>query len=198
MMHTEDIIRIIREVSAGSLTEFSYKEGNVRLFLRKGDDPSGKEAAITSDTGLTGVRGATASDTGLTEERGATASDAGLTEERGAITADGGLTEARRAITAGASLPRDIRPSNEEFIQKSPLVGTFYRAPGEQDPPFVQVGDRVTKGQIVGIVEAMKLMNEIECEADGVVTEILAGNEEPVEYGQPLLRIKTGGEKAYE
>jgi len=72
----------------------------------------------------------------------------------------------------------------------SPMVGTFYRSPAPGEPPFVEVGDRVRKGQTVCIIEAMKLMNEIEAdEVSGQVMEILVQNGEPVEYGQPLMRI---------
>ncbi len=71
----------------------------------------------------------------------------------------------------------------------SPLVGTFYAAKEEGAAPFVQVGDKVEKGQVIGIVEAMKLMNEVESEYDGIVAEILVENEEMVEYGQPLISI---------
>lgn len=74
-------------------------------------------------------------------------------------------------------------------IIKAPLVGTFYAAPGEEEEPFVQVGSRVERGQILAIVEAMKLMNEIESDFDGIVTEILVKNGQAVEYGQPLFRI---------
>lgn len=74
-------------------------------------------------------------------------------------------------------------------VVHSPLVGTFYNAPSPDAEPFVAVGDTVKKGQVLGIVEAMKLMNEIESEFDGVVEEILADNETMVEYGQPLFRI---------
>lgn len=72
---------------------------------------------------------------------------------------------------------------------KSPLVGTFYAAPSPEAEAFVKKGDMVQKGQVLGIVEAMKLMNEIESEYDGVVEEILIGNEDMVEYGQPLFVI---------
>lgn len=72
---------------------------------------------------------------------------------------------------------------------KSPLVGTFYSAPSPEAENFVKVGDTVRKGQVLGIVEAMKLMNEIESEYDGIVKEILIGNEDMVEYGQPLFVI---------
>ncbi len=72
---------------------------------------------------------------------------------------------------------------------RSPMVGTFYVAASPDSPPFVGVGDRVRKGQVICIIEAMKLMNEIECEHDGVVTEILVENAEGVEFEQPLFRI---------
>ena len=74
-------------------------------------------------------------------------------------------------------------------IVESPLVGTFYSAPAEDAESFVKVGDRVEKGQTLGIVEAMKLMNEIESDYSGTVAEILVNNQEGVEYGQPLFRI---------
>lgn len=72
----------------------------------------------------------------------------------------------------------------------SPLVGTFYAAPSENGEPFVQVGDQVQEGTVLGIVEAMKLMNEIESEVHGVIEKILVENGEPVEYGQPLFLVK--------
>ena len=74
-------------------------------------------------------------------------------------------------------------------VVESPLVGTFYAAPAEDAESFVKVGDRVEKGQTLGIVEAMKLMNEIESNYSGTVAEILVNNREGVEYGQPLFRI---------
>ena len=74
-------------------------------------------------------------------------------------------------------------------ITESPLVGTFYAAPAEDADPFVSVGDQVKKGQTLAIVEAMKLMNEIESDFDGKVAEIYVENGQAVEYGQPLFRI---------
>ncbi|MGI6007723.1 MAG: acetyl-CoA carboxylase biotin carboxyl carrier protein [Ruminococcus sp.] len=73
---------------------------------------------------------------------------------------------------------------------KSPLVGTFYSAPAEDAEPFVQVGDTVKKGQVLGIIETMKLMNEIESDRDGVITEIVIENEQVVEFGQLLFRVE--------
>jgi acetyl-CoA carboxylase biotin carboxyl carrier protein len=72
----------------------------------------------------------------------------------------------------------------------SPMVGTFYRAPAPEAPPYVEVGSHVTKGQTLCILEAMKLMNELESEVDGVVREVLVANADPVEYGQILFMIE--------
>lgn len=74
---------------------------------------------------------------------------------------------------------------------KAPLVGTFYTSSALGETPFVKVGDTVKKGQVLGIIEAMKLMNEIESEYDGVVEAVLAENERMVEYGQPLFVIRS-------
>ena len=70
------------------------------------------------------------------------------------------------------------------------MVGTFYIAPSEEAAPFVKVGDMVKKGQTIGIIEAMKLMNEVSADCGGVVESIMAENEQMVEYGQPLIRIR--------
>ena len=75
------------------------------------------------------------------------------------------------------------------FVIKSPLVGTFYSAPAQDSDPFVKIGDRVKKGQVLAIVEAMKMMNEIESDCDGVISDILVANGEAVECGQPLCKI---------
>ncbi len=78
---------------------------------------------------------------------------------------------------------------NEEEIV-APMVGTFYRAPAPDADPFVEVGDIIKSGDTLCIIEAMKLMNEIEAETKGKIIEVLIDNEESVEYGQPLFRIK--------
>lgn len=88
-----------------------------------------------------------------------------------------------------AAAPTPAAQEEKGQLVKSPLVGTFYNAPSPDSPAYVKVGDTVKKGQILGIIEAMKLMNEIESDYDGVVTEILIKNEETVEFGQPLFRI---------
>jgi acetyl-CoA carboxylase biotin carboxyl carrier protein len=84
---------------------------------------------------------------------------------------------------------------SEEDIQRlititSPIVGTFYRAPSPDAPPFVDTGTKVKKGQVICIIEAMKLMNEIESEVDGVIVRALVENGQPVEYGEPLFLVE--------
>lgn len=77
-----------------------------------------------------------------------------------------------------------------DLIVRSPMLGTFYRAPSPQDPAYVEVGDTVRKGQILCLIECMKLFNTIEAEADGEVATIEAANGDMVEFGQPLIRIR--------
>lgn len=85
-----------------------------------------------------------------------------------------------------------VQEDEDLFVIESPMVGTFYRAPAPDAPPYVEVGSKVTKGQTLCIVEAMKLMNELEAEVDGEIVGILAENAEPVEYGRPLFTIRRG------
>jgi len=105
------------------------------------------------------------------------------------------LPQAVPALAGGeaAAAPR-AEPAKPKFLEvKSPMVGTYYGAPEPGAKPYLAVGDRISKGQILCIIEAMKIMNEIESEFDGVVKEILAQNAHPVEYGQVLLRIDSNG-----
>lgn len=90
---------------------------------------------------------------------------------------------------SGENMEKKASGISEKVIT-CPLVGTFYSSPAPDAEDYVKVGDTVKKGQVIGIVEAMKLMNEIESEYDGIVEEILVKNEETVEYGQPLFRIR--------
>lgn len=94
--------------------------------------------------------------------------------------------------SAGQSVGQNTGKETETVsgnIVSSPLVGTFYASSSPEAEPFVKVGDSVKKGQVLGIVEAMKLMNEIESEYDGIVKQILVSNEDVIEYGQPMFVI---------
>ncbi len=103
--------------------------------------------------------------------------------------------DAASTLPASAAVPAAAiaaAPSPDAgFVEVSaPIVGTFYASASPDTPPYVKVGDRVKSGQVLCIIEAMKLMNEIEAEVGGVVREVAVSNEEPVEYGQVLFRIE--------
>ncbi len=90
---------------------------------------------------------------------------------------------------------RSAEPSQEKEEEnvhyiRAPMVGTFYRAPAPGADPFVKEGDRVKKGDVVCIIEAMKIMNEIKSDVDGIIEEVLVENAHPVEYGQPLFKVR--------
>ena len=99
------------------------------------------------------------------------------------------LVSAPAAASAPASAPGEAPTSLEAHIVKSPMVGTFYRSGSPGAKPFVEVGDTVKAGQPICIIEAMKLMNEIEADKDGVIKAIMVENGQPVEYGESLMMI---------
>jgi acetyl-CoA carboxylase biotin carboxyl carrier protein len=92
------------------------------------------------------------------------------------------------AVGNGEQAPKTTAVEGE--VIKSPMVGTFYRAPSPETGPFVQVGDAVRPETVLCIIEAMKVMNEIQAETSGTITEVLVENGQSVEYGQPLFRIR--------
>ena len=112
----------------------------------------------------------------------ASASTVTLVPISGATEGDAGGAPSAPADAAEAAAP-------EGHLLKSPMVGTFYRAPAPGSKPFVEAGQAVKAGDIVCVIEAMKLLNEIEADRDGVIKAILVENGQPVEYGQPLIVI---------
>lgn len=100
-------------------------------------------------------------------------------------------TQAENPTPAPTPKPEAPKEDTSRYVEvKAPIVGTFYRAPSPEAEPFVKEGDMVKKGQVLCIIEAMKLMNEIESEVSGVVRKILVSNGEPIEYGQVLFLIE--------
>ena len=129
------------------------------------------------------------------------------TPQQSAASASGApqtANEASQDGTSEASAPAQNAAENEtaeadetevaaeEYVVKAPIVGTFYRAPSPDADSFVEAGDSVEEGDVLCIIEAMKLMNEIECETSGTVTEILVEDAEPVEFDQPLFVLDEG------
>lgn len=99
------------------------------------------------------------------------------------------IAESQQTIAERAATPQ----IDTKWVEiKSPMVGTFYRSPAPDEPPFASIGDRIRVGQTVCIIEAMKLMNEIESEVVGQVMEVLVENGQPIEFGQPLMYVNPG------
>jgi acetyl-CoA carboxylase biotin carboxyl carrier protein len=109
-----------------------------------------------------------------------------LRTKEGMSASSGVATQIVAAPTTAESATTD---EPEGLVIPSPMLGTFYRAPGPGEPTFADVGDEITIGQTIGIIEAMKIMNEIAAEVSGTIVEFLVENGQPVEYGQPLLRL---------
>ena len=159
-MELDELLKLIQAVSDSDLTGFKYETDSVHLNLRKEKEVVTTVQALPTADISQSVMPMQVSPT---------------------VPANSADTVENTAGTKEAE--------QEGFLVKSPLVGTFYAAPAEDAAPYVAVGDTVKKGQTVAIVEAMKLMNDIESDFAGTVAEILVENGEMVEYGQPLFRI---------
>lgn len=165
-MEFENLLKLINAVSASTLTGFKYEEKGVKLSMTKEESDKG----VNVNIGSTVVSESTKT-LGKTEA------------EQAQTIAPTPLLSAEAEIVAEEK-------GAEGNIVVSPLVGTFYAAPAEDAEPFVKIGDRVEKGQTLAIVEAMKLMNDIESDFSGEVAEIYVENGTSVEYGQPLFKIR--------
>ena len=175
----QHILTLIQAVSDSSLSGFALEEGDFRLSLSRGGQP------LTGAIGATGQLVPGSQDYSTGQHLSSQVSSGSPDRLAG-----------QQAVANGQSAPGmvDLAGTEAETASgtcvKSPLVGTFYAAPSQDLPPYVQVGDKVKKGQVLAIVEAMKLMNEIESDFDGEVVEIYVENGQPVEYGQPLFSIR--------
>ena len=166
-MNIEEMTKLIKAVADNKLTSFEIKDGEFKLSIKcEKEAPQIVMAQAPAVTVAAAVPAAASS----------------------------AFVPAAPAAAAPAATPAPAAAleASEEGgkVITSPLVGTFYSASSPDAEPFVKEGDTVKKGQVLGIIEAMKLMNEIESEFDGVVEAVLVSNEEVVEYGQPLFRIR--------
>ena len=185
-MEFEQLIKIIETVSNSSLTSFHYEAANGEKIDI--DRPAG--AAVTGGTASEAALAGTAAPAAAAVVPAAgTVGAAAPSEAAAGVLPAGAAAETAAAGTTSAAETASADSLKEGNMVTSPLVGTFYAAPAEDAEPFVKVGDHVKKGQTLGIVEAMKLMNEIESDYDGVVTAILVQNGDTVEYGMPLFCI---------
>jgi acetyl-CoA carboxylase biotin carboxyl carrier protein len=115
---------------------------------------------------------------------------AAVTTSPGAFSTTAPAAPGTPATPAPEAAAAASEPASNGTLVKSPIVGTFYRAPDPNSPPFVSVGDRVKVGQVLCIIEAMKLMNEIEAEMAGELVKVHPENGQPVQYGDPLFTIR--------
>ncbi|TAF04526.1 MAG: acetyl-CoA carboxylase biotin carboxyl carrier protein [Nostocales cyanobacterium] len=169
-----EIRQLLATIAQTDITEVTLKSDDFELTVRKGVNNSVLSVGQATLGGMVGG--------GLTP--------VAPTVNQTAPTQLPEVAVSRDNFAAGGQSPLAVNASSARLVEvQSPMVGTFYRAPAPGEAPFVEVGDRVKVGQSVCIIEAMKLMNEIEAEVSGQVMEILVQNGEPVEYGQPLMRI---------
>lgn len=162
MIDMELLRKLIRLVEESGIDSLEVERFTTRIRIRKSP--------------IVGAGPATASTPAITPVHSAS-----TTGQAGDASGESPAAEIAAQASAGGSALHDIL---------SPMVGTFYRSPSPEAPPYVEVGDRVEEGQTLCILEAMKLMNELEAEVTGVVREIPVENAEPVEYGQLLFRVE--------
>ena len=160
-MDVKDLKRLLDAAAEAEVRELTLETGDYKLSVKRGGEVAPVVAASAAP-----------------QASAAPPAPASPTPQAGAST---GATAAPTEAPAPAS----------NFVEvTAPIVGTFYAAPSPEAADYVKVGDRVASGTVLCIIEAMKLMNEIEAESAGTVKEILVRNEEPVEYGQTLFRIE--------
>jgi acetyl-CoA carboxylase biotin carboxyl carrier protein len=162
-MNQKELKELIEFLIEKDIAEFELDRGDVKVKIKRG----GQHAAPAPETRVIAVPAALP-----------VAGVAAVPSATGA---------AEISVT---SAPKEPAPAEQLLTVKSPIVGTFYEAPSPGAPPFVKVGDMVEPGQVLCIVEAMKLLNEIESDVAGEVVKKLASNGQPIEYGQELFAIR--------
>lgn len=165
-MDVKEIQELIRFVSRAGVSEVELETKGFKLVIRTGNGKKGAEAvAVPQPMMMPAMMPAPAP-----------------------MSAPVAAAPAQAVAAPAPTAPKAESASGVQ--QRSPMIGTFYRSPSPDKPPFVSVGDEVKKGQTLCIIEAMKLFNEIECEYDGRLVKVLADDSSPVEYDQPLFLIE--------
>ncbi|MBB6015935.1 acetyl-CoA carboxylase biotin carboxyl carrier protein [Deinococcus radiopugnans] len=172
-MNPDDLKQMLDALKAADVREFSLKTGSFSLDLKRGPQAMSGPAFAPSAPAAPQAQAAPSTPA---ESAPAPAPSAAA------------ATEAAQAAPAASPPPAPAAAKGAPV--KAPIVGTFYASSSPDAAPYVKVGDTVAAGQVLCIIEAMKLMNEIEAETGGVVREILVKNAEPVEYGQTLFLIE--------
>jgi len=164
-METKEILDLLRFLSKSDFTEVTIEGANWKLSVRRG---GGAPVVVSAPVSVP---------------------QAPVSLPVSLPTAPSAPLAASPALESSQAASIEPPKKNTVYI-RSPMVGTFYRAPAPDKPPYVQVGDIIQKGQVVCIIEAMKLFNEIQSEVSGKVVRILVENAQPVEYDQPLFEVE--------
>lgn len=187
----EEILTVIDRVKEADLALFEYQDADARIKIQGKQETGG----IPAEEWMQGSRNGKISEEEWTQgSRNGRISEEKLSQSsKGARMPEEELPQGSK----GARISEERTQAGEAkekaagiYTQESPMVGTFYTAPSVDAEPFVKVGDVVKEGQTIGIVEAMKLMNEVNAGCSGIVEAIVAENEQMVEYGQPLIKIR--------
>ena len=187
----EEILTVIDRVKEADLALFEYQDADARIKIQGKQETGG----IPAEEWTQGSRNGKISEEEWTQgSRNGRISEEKLSQSsKGARMPEEELPQGSK----GARISEERTQAGEAkekaagiYTQESPMVGTFYTAPSVDAEPFVKVGDVVKEGQTIGIVEAMKLMNEVNAGCSGIVEAIVAENEQMAEYGQPLIKIR--------
>ena len=187
----EEILTVLDRVKEADLALFEYQDADARIKIQGKQETGGipaeewtqgsRNGKISEEEWTQGSRNGRISEEKLSQSsKGARMPEEELPQSSKGARISEERTQAGEAKEKAAGI----------YTQESPMVGTFYTAPSVDAEPFVKVGDVVKEGQTIGIVEAMKLMNEVNAGCSGIVEAIVAENEQMVEYGQPLIKIR--------
>lgn len=167
-MNSKEIKELVEFLIEKDVTEFELERGDVKMRIKRGQQVQLVQASVAPPMMAAPVVAATPAP----------------------MTAPVSAAPQAPVGTPGPSAPAPAAEEQGLHHVKSPIVGTFYESPSPGAPPFIKLGDQVAAGQVLCIVEAMKLMNEIESDIAGEVVKALIANGQPVEYGQPLFAIR--------
>lgn len=182
-MNPEDLKKILDALTYADVREFALRTGSFDLNLKRGPQASPQPAPQPQHSAPQAAPAYA-----MPAPAYAPAAPSAPAAAPAAPTAP--KADAPKPAEAPAPAPAEAKPTAQGTPVKAPIVGTFYSASSPDAAPYVKVGDTVKAGQVLCIIEAMKLMNEIEAEQGGTVREILVKNAEPVEYGQTLFIIE--------
>ncbi len=172
---TKELKELIEFLKENKIGEFDLERGDLKVRIKFAQEPGADLAQLAA---------------ALRAAQAANPAPAVLPEVFAAAHVAPSHVASTPAAAAGAPAAGDAGEDATLHVVKSPIVGTFYESPSPGAPAFVKIGDQVENGQILCIIEAMKLMNEIECDAAGEVVKRFVQSGQPVEYGQPLFAVR--------